>query len=144
MFATGEAAGVDFADWAVEALGAGLDSPSLRRLAALSGERPRELSLTDTQPLFEASARELGLRIPTREEALLSRLDGHALGAQNIDELLAEIHWRIVAPLDHQDTVAEWCYIGERLASGRAEELTDDEIRAFAREWLEKRKGSSP
>jgi hypothetical protein len=68
-----EVFGKDLADWGADALAAGLDSPALRRLAAMSSDATP--SRFDAEPLFRVAAREVGMPDFTKEEILLAFMD---------------------------------------------------------------------
>jgi hypothetical protein len=134
----GETTGKDLADWSVDALAAGFDSPALRRLAGFSSDC--EPSLFDVEPFFRLSLRELGVPSMARDTMLLAFLDERAEiiadGATNLEWELDLVHRLVVSPLKHRSDVMPWCYAWERLDLGNPERMTDEDIRVFARRWL--------
>lgn len=140
--ADGTSYGGALVDWAVEAIAQGLDSPSLLRLAAHAGEEAP--SLVEATTFFRAALAELGFTVPGDDEARLAWLERRAQaivdGVPDLDAELFRIHDTVVTPLNHRDDVNEWCYLYERLATGRDEPLTDEEIREAARAWLARRR----
>ncbi len=91
---------------AAEALGGGRDSPKLRALAAMSDSRAEDLV-----PLFEQALQDLGLRKPSRREAVLRLAQGVAgqilrgelsaySGSKKIWDLTLLIPEEVVASLD--------------------------------------------
>ena len=134
----GEVGGRELANWSVDALAAGFDSAALRRMAAFSSEA--EPSRFDLEPHFRVALREIGVPDMARDVMLLAFLDERARiiagGAPDVEWELDLVHRLVVNPLDHRADVAAWCYASERLELGNPEPMTDDDIRAFARRWL--------
>ncbi|HEX8211596.1 MAG TPA: hypothetical protein VF584_15595 [Longimicrobium sp.] len=102
------------ADWAVDMLVAGYDTPSLRVLAGLL---PIEADTHAIVFLARRAARELGLLAPGGEalrrayiyvvcRALLS-------GELDADTATEYIHSRVISPLDHPADLMPWCYLWE-------------------------------
>jgi hypothetical protein len=136
-----EVFGRDMANWGVEALGAGLDSPALRRLAGMAADATP--SRFDAEPLFRAAARELGMPDFTKEDILLAFMDECAQqiagGAANLEQLLQKIHETVVDPLDHREDLMPWCYARSGFREGIPRPVSDDDVRALARAWLDGR-----
>jgi hypothetical protein len=101
-------------DWAVEALGAGYDSPALRILAGLL---PPEMDAHTVVPYARRAAWELGMSIP-EGEALRRAYIPVACRALLRGELDAEtatgrIHAWVVSPLGHPADLMGWCCLWE-------------------------------
>jgi len=108
------AAAAALVDWAVEALGAGYDSPALRILAGLL---PPETDAHTVLPYARRAARELGMDIP-EGEGLRRAYIPVACRALLRGELDAEttthrIHSWVVSPLGHPSDLMSWCYLWE-------------------------------
>lgn len=113
------AIGDDLVRWAEGALETGLDSPSLRRLAALG----LPAALSEASPLLRRALEELGIRPPiTDEEARRHHLadvcDEMLSGARTVEQALDEIERTVVSPLGHPDDLMPWCYLGSGLSEG--------------------------
>lgn len=104
-----------FVNWAVDALVAGFDTPSLRVLAGLDldGEPLR----ADVYPAFAASLSELGIRLP--DASVTGRLYVRHVAQAIVAGAIAPrdgaelIHARVVSPLEHPPDLMPWCYVWE-------------------------------
>ncbi|MFL5542945.1 MAG: hypothetical protein ACJ8J0_28460 [Longimicrobiaceae bacterium] len=137
--AAGELSGPELVDWAVDALSAGFDSPSLRVLAGLM---PSEALLRDAEPLLLQATRELGIEdldleamrrayVPIVCRALLR-------GDLSPAEAAELIHRRVVSPLGHAADLMAWCYLWEGLGPDGeylGEASNTGHIMAEARRW---------
>ncbi|MFZ1007839.1 MAG: hypothetical protein WAN65_13435, partial [Candidatus Sulfotelmatobacter sp.] len=133
--------GQTFVDWAVAAMQADFDSPSLRILAGLDLTRP--VDTDEAVDYFQRSLGELGLVIPPQAILLRDYLAVVARRMVNNDigvrEALDEVHSSIVTPLDHPGDLMSWCFLWEgNHSDGRLPDdygdLTDTEL---GREALE-------
>ena len=130
----GQGTGADFVTWAVDALTEGLDSPSLRRLAALDNEASR----FDALPLFENVAKELNLRVPDSKDALYReflRSIAHDIlnGIRSPAAALELVHRTIVSPLGHPADLMPWCYLWGGLDPNTFASLDDEAIAEAAK-----------
>lgn len=138
--AAGELSGEEMVDWAVDALSAGFDSPSLRVLAGLM---PSEALVRDAEPILRQAVRELGIQVPDLEamrrayvpivcRALLQ-------GDLSPTEAAELIHRRVVGPLGHPADLMAWCYLWEGFGpEGEylGEASNAEHIMAQARRWV--------
>ncbi|MFL5542951.1 MAG: hypothetical protein ACJ8J0_28490 [Longimicrobiaceae bacterium] len=139
--AAGELSGPEMVEWAVDALSAGFDSPSLRVLAGLM---PSEALARDAEPILREAARELGFQaldlegmrrayVPIVCRALLR-------GELSPGEAAERIHRRVVSPLGHPADLMSWCYLWEGLGPDGeylGEASNTQHIMAEARRWAD-------
>jgi len=104
-----------YVQWAVNALEAEFDTPSIRTLAGLDlcGEPVR----AETVPAFESSLLELEIELPDPDTtARLYMLEvAAAIVMRSIaPQVGAElIHSRVVSPLEHPPDLQPWCFVWE-------------------------------
>ena len=133
----------DACQWALAALEAGFDTPSLRILAGLSFDPHPALS--DVRPCLDTALEELGLPVhPSRDEILraYARVLAEELlaGTRPVEATLDVIHGSVVAPLNHAEDLMGWCFLWERLTPDSFDSVTGSELeratRDFAARWL--------
>lgn len=133
-----EAMGKDLADWGVDALAVGLDSPALRTLAGMAADPTP--SRFEAEPLFRVAAHELGMPVFTQEDILLAFMDECAQaiadGADNLQQWLQTIHVTVIDPLNHREDLMPWCHARRGFKIDGVEELSEDDVRDLARKWL--------
>lgn len=136
------ATALDCVQWATDALAGGWDSPALRILAGLDlGQLP---SVWDATPYLERSLAELHIPLPDREWIVRQYVDDLALqivrGRIPPREAVEIVHRVAIAPLSHPLDLQPWCDLSGGLdPHSRApvgEAHVDEEIRAYAQEWL--------
>lgn len=102
-------------DWAVAAMQADFDSPSLRILAGLDLTSP--FDTTEAVDYFLRSLVELGLSLPPKAVILRDYLAtiAHEIVTEKIGirKALEEVHSVIVTPLGHPDDLKPWCFLWE-------------------------------
>jgi hypothetical protein len=136
--------GPDACRWALSALEAGFDTPSLRILAGMSfGPEP---GFFEVRPYLDAALSELNLRLnPSRDEVLreYARVLAEELlaGVRPVEATLEVIHRTVVSPLNHAEDLKGWCYLWEGLApDGSFGAVSGSELeratREFAARWL--------
>lgn len=130
--------------WALAALEAGFDSPSLRILAGLSfGPSP---TLYEARPYLDAALHELELPVNASRDEILrayARVLAEELlaEARPVDATLELMHRTVVSPLNHAEDLMGWCYLWEGLTpDGSFDSVTgadlDRATRDFATRWL--------
>lgn len=130
--------------WALTALEAGFDTPSLRILAGMSFD-PRP-GFFDVRAYLEAALSELDLPASASRDEIL-REYARALaeellaGVRPVEATLEVIHRSVVSPLNHAEDLRGWCYLWEGLApDGSFDAVTGPELeraaREFAARWL--------
>jgi hypothetical protein len=130
--------------WALSALEAGFDSPSLRILAGLSLDA--HPALVEARPHLDAALNELGLPVHASRDEILrayARVLAEELlaGTRTVDATLDVMHQTVVSPLNHAEDVKGWCFLWERLTPHPPfESVTGPELervtREFAARWL--------
>ena len=126
----GEPLGKSAVQWAVDALAAGYDIPSLRILAGLDLDGwPNSF---ETEALVDTALRELGVPDTDRNSRALAyvRDIASAIVAREIvpQEGANLIHRRVIVPLNHPDNLQAWCYLWEGNAADCSRSLEDSEI----------------
>lgn len=126
--ATGQSA----VDWAVNALVAGYDTPSMRVLAGLDLDGLP--SAWEASELVTASLEELGFAPPDIETISYAYVTDAAkaalTGELSPQEAANRIHKLVVSPLDHPPDLMPWCYVWEGNAADCSRSLEDHEIDA--------------
>jgi hypothetical protein len=111
----GHLTGDQAVDWAVKALEAGFDSPSLRILAGL--DVGRQVHLFEAEQYLEKSFAELDLEIPDRDLVLWNYANEIAseIASGRLDPELGidEMHRKVVDPLGHPESLRAWCLLWE-------------------------------
>ena len=130
--------------WALTALEAGFDSPSLRILAGLS-LHPHP-TLSEARPYLDAALNELDLPVNASRDEILrayARVLAEELlaGVRPVDATLEVMHQMVVSPLNHPDDLRGWCFLWEGLTPDQpVESITgadrDRATRDFAARWL--------
>ena len=102
--------GPDTCRWALSALEAGFDTPSLRILAGMSCDSA--LPLAEVRPYLDTALSELNLDVSSRGEVLreYARAVAEELvaGTRAIEPSLDEIHRAVVSPLNHPADLLGW------------------------------------
>jgi hypothetical protein len=138
--ANGSATGDDVVRWAMNALTAGFDSPTLRRLAGEQSPRQPEAIA-----MFERAMQELGLKEPESNDALrreFLRIVAADIvnGARAPLAALDLIHQEVINPLRHPDDLMAWCYLWEgndpKTFASLEDEAIEEATRALARDSL--------
>jgi len=115
LLETGKGLGRIAADWAVSALVAGYDSPSIRVLAGM--DMAGQPSSSEVTPILEGALRELGVQRPSFNEAArlyVREVATATLAGQLAPQQAAElIHCRVITPLEHPKDLMPWCYVWE-------------------------------
>lgn len=142
--------GLDACRWALSALEAGFDTPSLRILAGMALDH--RTRFFEVRPSLEAALGELDLPAsPNRDEVLreYARVLAEELlaGVRPVEATLEIIHGSVVSPLCHPEDLRGWCYLWEGLApEGATCGLTGPDLeratRDFAARWLSGRRHS--
>ena len=108
-----DALGEDYVKWALDALEAGWDTPSLRILAGLNLTSP----LADIEPYFLSVLKELSIEEPAPDEMPLHylRYVCRAIMTRTItpDQGIDLIHKRVINPLGHPKHLMHWCFLWE-------------------------------
>jgi hypothetical protein len=126
----GEPLGKGAVQWAVEALAAGYDVPSLRILAGLDLDGwPNSF---ETETLMDTALRELGVPVTDRNSRALAyvRDVASAIVARDIapQEGANLIHRRVIVALNHPGDLQAWCCLWEGNAADGSRSLEDSEI----------------
>jgi hypothetical protein len=125
-------------DWAVEELGAGYDSPSLRILAGLL---PLEADARTVVAYARRAARELGMTIPEGEALRRAYIPAacRALlrGELDAGTMVERIHAWVVSPLGHPADLMRWCCLweGNTAECDFADGPNTQHVIAEARRW---------
>ena len=136
----------DAGRWAVSALEAGFDTPSLRILAGTSLDRGA--SFFEVRPHLDGALRELD--VPARADRgeilrAYARVLAEELlaGLRPVDATLELMHDTVVSPLNHAEDLMGWCYLRDGLTpapDGTFESVTGPELeratRLYAARWL--------
>lgn len=110
----GETPAEEMVDWAVLALQAGEDTPTLREIAGLA---PGEVGVFEIERYLTRAASELGIQTPTgdalRRAYIPVACRALLRGELSEREALERIHSRVVSPLGHPEDLMRWCYLWE-------------------------------
>jgi hypothetical protein len=138
--------------WALSALEAGFDTPSLRILAGMSFDP--QPGFFEIRPYLDAALSELNLPAsPSRDEVLREYARALAeellAGVRPVEATLEVIHRSVVSPLNHAKDLMGWCYLWEGLTpDGSFGAVTGPELeratRDFAARWLAARPSAGP
>jgi hypothetical protein len=136
----------DACRWAVAALEAGFDTPSLRILAGMS--LGRGSSFFEVRPYLDGALSELDPPARTSRDEILrayARVLAEELlaGMRPVDATLEVMHDTVVSPLKHAEDLMGWCYLRDGLIAtpdGIFEPVSGPELeratRLFAARWL--------
>lgn len=130
--------------WAVQALCAGYDTPSLRNLAGMDLDGPP--TTYDASQVFRRAVAELGITVPEREQLLRDYVAeiarGVVEGTVEPEAAVDLIHRDVLGPLEHPNDLMAWCYLWEGLDPDDFASLRGDAhreaIRRAAREFAER------